>query len=219
MGDWKFEAISSSIKECQARFVGYLGEDCGTLVEWYDTDPAYLQIPNWVRNRLADRRRMLNFQTLHDPSKELSEMQILEDFSTKMVEKEVTGCQDYYQKAQEVSKAISARVAKYIRPLRAIEDCERAKKLELPALPTMLETLNEYISKHEIPKLQGLEELTALIGGPGIQNYAACHAIAEVMLLRQKDKQRCVIFHGAVDSGKTWIAKIMNRIFISYSKR
>ena len=37
--------------------------------------------------------------------------------------------------------------------------------------------------------------------------------------MRQKDKQRCVIFHGAVDSGKTWIAKIMNRIFISYSKR
>jgi hypothetical protein len=39
---------------------------------------------------------MLNFQTLHDPTKEFTEMQILEDFSTKMVEGEVTGFQDYY---------------------------------------------------------------------------------------------------------------------------
>ena len=83
----------------------------------------------------------------------------------------------------------------------------------------MLETLNEYISQHKIQKLQSLEELTALIGGPDIQYYVACYTIAEVMLLRKKDKRRCVIFHGAVDSGKSWIAKIMNRIFISYSKR
>ena len=83
----------------------------------------------------------------------------------------------------------------------------------------MLETLNEYITQHEIQKLQSLEQLTALIGGPDIQYYVACYAIAEVMLLRKKDKRRCVIFHGAVDSGKSWIAKIMSRVFISFMKR
>jgi len=37
--------------------------------------------------------------------------------------------------------------------------------------------------------------------------------------LRIYDKKRLIIFHGISDSGKSWITKIMSRIFISYMKR
>jgi len=82
----------------------------------------------------------------------------------------------------------------------------------------MLDTLMEYMEKNEIPKLESGYEMTGLIGGPNKQYYAACYAIVKVMLLAMEDKRRCVILHGIADTGKTWITKIMHRIFKSYWK-
>ena len=80
----------------------------------------------------------------------------------------------------------------------------------------MLDNLNTYITKHEIPKLQNADELYALIGDKTCQYYAACYYITEVMLLRLNNKRRCVLIHGTSNSGKTYIGDIMDRIFISY---
>ena len=80
----------------------------------------------------------------------------------------------------------------------------------------MIQTLNEYITRQEIPQLNSVDELIALIGDKNGQYYAACYYITQVMLLRVSDKMRCVLLHGTSDSGKSHIAKIMARIFISY---
>jgi len=80
----------------------------------------------------------------------------------------------------------------------------------------MLETLNEYMANHEIPKLQNAEQLIALIGDNKCQYYAACYFITQVMLLRLDEKMRCVLCHGTSNSGKSYIGDIMHRIFISY---
>jgi len=164
--EWKLKCTHSSIKDCKQQFVKYLHDELGTLIECDDMDAAYYQIPNWVRNRLNDVQRKLDFRTLNDPSKQFCEMDILTDFSTKMVEKEVRSLQEYYNNAQEISTGLSARIGKYIVPLKNIENCEKGKNEELPELPTMLETLNEYITNNEIPKFRGLNELIAVIGGP-----------------------------------------------------
>ena len=100
-----------------------------------------------------------------------------------------------------------------------IESLEKAKKLELPPLVPMLETLMDYMEKNEIPKLESGYEMTGLIGGPNKQYYAACYEIVKVMLLCKDNKRRCVVFHGIANTGKSWIAKIMNRIFNSYMKQ
>ena len=89
----------------------------------------------------------------------------------------------------------------------AIEEREKSKKLELPPLVPMLETLMEYADKNEIPKLESGFEMTALIGGPNKQYYAACYEIVKVMILAKEEKRRCVVFHGIADTGKSWIAK------------
>ena len=146
-------------------------------------------------------------------------MDILRDFSTKMLMKEVTGVQDYYEKAQRVSTDLSSRAGKVLRPLTNIENLEKAKKVELPPLVPMLDHLKEYVEKNEIPKLENGLELINVIGGPNKQYYAACYEIVRVMLLAKNDKRRCVIFHGIADTGKSWIAKIMNRIFDSHMKQ
>ena len=83
----------------------------------------------------------------------------------------------------------------------------------------MLETLRDYVTNNELTRFRGLPELFDVIGEPKSQYYAACHAIVEVMLLQMYEKKRLVIFHGITDSGKSWIAKIMGRLFISYMKR
>ena len=145
-------------------------------------------------------------------------MDAITDFSTKMMNGEVTGYQDYYEKAQSVSCQLSGRVGKYKRSLLNIEESEKAKKLELPPLVPMLDTLQEYMTQHDIPPIESGFDLISIIGGANKQYYAACYTIAQVMLLAQNDKKRCVIFHGIADTGKSWIAKIMNRIFKAYMK-
>ena len=115
-------------------------------------------------------------------------MDCLQDFSTKMLMEEVTGYQDYYEKAQKVSTGLSSRAAMYKRPLMNIEESEKSKKLELPPLVPMLEILMEYADKNEIPKLESGYEMTGLIGGPNKQYYAACYEIVKVMLLAKDEK-------------------------------
>ena len=82
----------------------------------------------------------------------------------------------------------------------------------------MMDTLNQYIKDNQIPKLQSVEDLVKIIGGPETQYYAACYAITHIMLIGDQSKRRCILFHGIADTGKSWIAEIMNRIFDAYWK-
>ena len=82
----------------------------------------------------------------------------------------------------------------------------------------MIDTLREYIDREEIEKITEEEDLIMKIGGKRSQYYAACHAIAEVMLNVYDEKRRCVIFHGISDSGKSFIADLMEEIFDSHKK-
>ena len=100
LSEWRLKCTNSSIKDPKQQFIKYLSEDCGTLVETSDTDPPFLQIPNWVRNRMADSSRKINFSALQDPSNYLTDTALATDFTTKMIEKEVTSLQDYYVKGQ-----------------------------------------------------------------------------------------------------------------------
>ena len=216
LNQFRWKVTQKSIKNPRVQLINYIDTNCGTLIQGYDDDPEYFQIPNWVNNRLADEDRKLNFAAIDDVGKKFTEDDAGRDFTTKLVNGEVTSLQDYYQKAQDVSHHLSFRVAKYSRSLKSVQELEKGKKLELPDLPTMMETLNEYINKYEIPKLNSVDELMALIGDRNSQYYAACYYITQVMLLRMRDKMRCVIIHGTSDSGKSHIAKIMSRIFIAF---
>ena len=120
--------MSSNTKDCQSNFIKLISSEDWELADCFDDDPLFFQIPNWVRNRVNDVGRMLNFQSLNDYTKQFSEMDCLRDFSTKMVMGDVTGVQDYYEKAQRVSCDLSSRAAKYQRPLLNIEALEKAKK-------------------------------------------------------------------------------------------
>ena len=64
---WK--TISSSIKDCQTTFIKHITSEDWELEECYDNDPLFFQIPNWVRNRVADVGKILNFQSMNDYSK------------------------------------------------------------------------------------------------------------------------------------------------------
>ena len=90
------------------------------MIECYDNDPEFFQIPNWVRNRIKDESRKLNFAAIDDVAQKFTEEDAGRDFTTKLVNGEVTGLQDYYQKAQIVSHHLSFRVAKYSRSLKSV---------------------------------------------------------------------------------------------------
>ena len=67
-----------------------------------------------------------------------------------MLSGEVNSYQDYYVKAQQISVSLSSRVAKWIRPLKNIEESERNKKLDLPPIPPMMDTLIDYIDSRDL---------------------------------------------------------------------
>ena len=79
-----------------------------------------------------------------------------------------------------------------------------------------MESLEEYLVKQNAQKFTSELELLAKIGGRNSQFYHACYAIAKTMLARVNDKQRCVILHGDPDTGKSWIADFMRKIFDAY---
>ena len=81
-----------------------------------------------------------------------------------------------------------------------------------------MDTLNDYMAENDIPKLKDGLELLGLIGGVSKQYYAACYAIAKVMLQEESEKRRCVILHGLADTGKSHIAKLMYEIFDAHWK-
>ena len=69
---------------------------------------------------MTDEDRKLNFAAIDDVSKKFTEDDAGRDFTTKLVNGEVTSLQDYYQKAQDVSHHLSFRVAKYSRSLKSV---------------------------------------------------------------------------------------------------
>ena len=58
------------------------------------------------------------------------------------------------------------------------------------------------------------------IGGRDSVYYEALYHLADVMLQGEIDlkKQRCVILHGAANSGKSRLGKYMAKIFITHKK-
>ena len=44
-----------------------------------------------------------------------------------------------------------------MKPLKNIEEMEKGKKIELPPLPPMIETLEEFMTKNNIPILENVD--------------------------------------------------------------
>ena len=79
-----------SIKKPRVQLVDFIATDCGILIECYDNDPEFFQIPNWVRNRIKDEGRKLNFAAIDDVAQKFTEDDAGRDFTTKLVNGEAT---------------------------------------------------------------------------------------------------------------------------------
>ena len=84
----------------------------------------------------------------------------------------------------------------------------------------MLDALNEFVTNVDGDRHIDEFNLQENLGTPLSQYYHACYAIARVMLVPEKyrEKRKCVIFHGEVDSGKSRIAEYMKIIFDAHYK-
>ena len=83
----------------------------------------------------------------------------MKDFSRKMIRGDVTGVQQYYEKAQEEGCHLSCRVAQFRPALRNIEECEAGKHKELPPLLPMKQTLSKYLRGKGVPRLKSRADL------------------------------------------------------------
>ena len=112
----------------------------------------------------------------------------------------------------------SNKVAEHMAFLQNIEKCEKAKIKDLPPLKSMLDTLKEYMVDTDTCPLVDGADVVLKIGGRTSKYYHACYWMTKLMLLRRNEKQRCVILHGAPNSGKTRLARYTAQIFDSYWK-
>ena len=131
---------------------------------------------------------------------------------------DISGYQDYYEKARDAGAVYTSRIARCKHHLKAIEDSEAGIKKDLPLLKPMMETLENYRQTFNVQELGEAIEVYSKIGSTESQYYNACYSIAKKMLVGDGTKGRCVIIHGIADSGKSYIADFMYRIFDSYSK-
>ena len=135
-----------------------------------------------------------------------------------MMSGDISGYQDYYEKARDAGAVYTSRIARCKHHLKAIEDSEAAIKKDLQPLEPMMETLEKYIQNVKAREFGEAIEVHSKIGSAASQYYNACYSIAKKMLVGDGTKGKCVILHGIADSGKSYIADFMYRIFDSYSK-
>ena len=62
----------------------------------------------------------------------------MEDFTRKMMSGDISGYQDYYEKARDAGAVYTSRIAMYKHHLKAIEDSEAAIKKDLQPLEPMM---------------------------------------------------------------------------------
>lgn len=96
---------------------------------------------------------------------------------------ELSGYQQYYELASETSATLSSRVAKCHNILKAIENSERAKNMELVPPDPMMQTLSDYIHEQGLPRFETSQQMVDKIGDRFSQYYHLVHTIASVMLL------------------------------------
>ena len=127
---WK----STTVRKCQTKFADLVASEKWELVEPPMNCPDYLKVPDNIRHFVRECKETLKFADIKDLKKQFNQQEMMKDFSRKMVRGEVSGFQEYYEKAQEVGCHLSSRVALFRPALKNIEDCEAGKDKELPPL-------------------------------------------------------------------------------------